>query len=204
MVRVLEGESVCEANGKMGDLKIMLTATIRGVCGKRKKFPASLFWHLITSIQPPGWNRQKRNLTQFSPSSPYLFSLPPLGSETVLQNKPGYGLFRKPKEELLSFRMLSFSIPIAYSYKNNILCTYFAYENWNADRRPQEASILADDTFIKQQFLGLIIWLQSQWMPWRKPQVVWEDLMESWFSHQAQESCQMKPERRRVQWVKRR
>lgn len=49
MVRVLEGESVCEANGKLEwDLKRMLTlSTVGGVCGKRK-VPASLFWHLIT------------------------------------------------------------------------------------------------------------------------------------------------------------
>lgn len=43
MVRVLEGESVCEANGKMGDLKIMLTLSTIEVCGKKEKFLQACF-----------------------------------------------------------------------------------------------------------------------------------------------------------------
>lgn len=124
MVRVLEGESVCEANGKMGDLKIMLTlSTIRGVCGKRK-VPASLFWHLITRAYNYSWVKQTEE--KFDPIQPILsisFSLSLLWViETVLQNKPGYGLFRKPKEGLSSFRMLSFQLQISLIHIKIIFC----------------------------------------------------------------------------------
>ena len=106
------------------DLERMLTlSTVRGVCGKRK-VPASLFWHLVTWAYNYSWVKQKEE--KFDPIQPILsisFSLSLLWViETVLQNKPGYGLFRKPKEVLSSFRMLSFQFRISLIYLKIIFC----------------------------------------------------------------------------------